>query len=196
MHSTRLCLPLLAALVAGACASARPAPPAQPPAPTPPAAPPAAPVETIPPAPWSGARLPAASVPAVYAAEWRKAGNRATCAPLAPASVDPHAAARPRAATFSGGWAVAYDLPDRRSAFGVAGAGVSAAGPSYSAWPHRVRWADGSMAEYGPEGGTGPNQLAYLRIPGQDCLYNVWSSLGREHLEQLLGRLRFVSVPR
>lgn len=41
----------------------------------------------------------------------------------------------------------------------------------------------------------GPNQLAYLRIPGQDCLYNVWSALGRMHLEQLLAALRFVRVP-
>lgn len=194
MQRIRSCLPLLAALLAGACAGPRPAPPAQAPAPIAPASPPPAPAETTPPAPWSGAPLPAASVPSVYGAEWRKAANRAACAPLAPASLDPHVAARPRAATFSGGWAVAYDLPDRRSAFGVAGAGVSAAGPSYSGWPYRMRWADGSTAEYGPEGGTGPNQLAYLRIPGQDCLYNVWSGLGREHLEQLLGRLRFVSV--
>ncbi|HLL46972.1 MAG TPA: hypothetical protein VK399_09680, partial [Longimicrobiaceae bacterium] len=107
MHRTRLAFTLLAVLLAGACATVQPAPPAQPPAPVPPAAPPPAPVETIPPAPWSRAPLPAAGVPPVYAAEWRKAGNCATCAPLAPASVDPHAAARPRAATFSGGWAVA-----------------------------------------------------------------------------------------
>ena len=52
--------------------------------------------------------------------------------------------------------------------------------------------ADGSTAGYGPEGGTGPAQLAYLRIAGQGCLYNVWSRLGRAHLEQLLGALRFV----
>jgi hypothetical protein len=198
MHRTRRLLPLAAALLAGACTTALPEPPdpAPPPVDTPPPAAPGAPVvEPAPPAPWSGAALPAAGVPAVYAAEWRKAANRATCAPLAPVSLDPYAAARPRAATFSGGWAVAYDLPDRRSAFGVAGAGVSADGPSYSGWPHRIRWADGSTAEYGPEGGTGPKQLAYLRVAGQGCLYNVWSALGREHLEQLLGRLRFVSVP-
>ena len=200
MHRMRHGVPLAALLLAAACAGVRPVPPALPSAPTPPPAP--TPVE--PPArppPWAGAPLPAASVPAAYAAEWRKAANRATCAPIAPiapiapVSTEPYAAARPRAATFSGGWAVAYDLPDRRSAFGVAGAGVSAEGPSYSAWPHRIRWADGSTAEYGPEGGTGPNQLAYLRIPGQGCLYNVWSALGREHLEQLLAALRFVRVP-
>ncbi|MEW5927608.1 MAG: hypothetical protein AB1941_08990 [Gemmatimonadota bacterium] len=198
MHRIRSVLALAAALLAGACAAALPEPPdpvpppvetPPPVAPVPPAAPPA------PPAPWSAAPLPASGVPAVYAAEWSKAANRATCAPLAPVSTDPYAAARPRAATFSGGWAVAYDLPDRRSAFGVAGAGVSAEGPSYAGWPHRIRWADGSTAEYGPEGGTGPNQLAYLRVAGQGCLYNVWSALGREHLEQLLGRLRFVRVP-
>ncbi|HEV2149721.1 MAG TPA: hypothetical protein VGR37_20140 [Longimicrobiaceae bacterium] len=133
-------------------------------------------------------------MPGVYVAEWRRAENRATCALIAPASLGPHGAARPRAANFGGGWGVAYDLPDLRSAFGVAGAGVSASGPSYSGWPHRREWSDGSTAGYGPEGGTGPRQLAYLRIPGQDCLYNVWSHLGREHLEQLLAELRFVRV--
>ena len=53
-------------------------------------------------------------------------------------------------------------------------------------------WADGSRAGYGPEGGQGPNQLAYLTISGRDCLYNVWSRIGIEHLEQLLAELRFV----
>lgn len=194
MRRTRIVPPLGALLLAVACAGVSPAPSPAAPAPAPP--PPPVPVEPpAPPAPWAGAPLPAASVPAAYATEWRKAANRAACAPLAPASLGPHAAARPRAAAFSGGWAVAYDLPDRRSAFGVAGTGASAEGASYSSWPHRIRWADGSTAEYGPEGGTGPNQLAYLRVAGQDCLYNVWSALGREHLEHLLAALRFVRVP-
>jgi hypothetical protein len=145
-----------------------------------------------PPAPWTKPRLSAAPPP--YAAAWEKAENRATCALLAPAALGMHGEAKPRIATFSGGWAVAYDLPGTRSAFGVAGTGASATGSAYSGWPNKRTWSDGSSAEYGPEGGTGPNQLAYLRIPGQDCLYNVWSRVSREHLEQLLDQLRFVEV--
>lgn len=87
---------------------------------------------------------------------------------------------------------MAYDLPNLRSAFGIAGAGVSAGDPSYDKWPYIQQWDDGSKAEYGPEGGTGPNELAYVRIQGQKCLYNVWSRLGRQHLELLLSELRLV----
>lgn len=189
-----------ALLLAVGCAPApqpapAPVPPSEPeaaPAPVPPP-PPAAPV--LPAAPWSGERLAPGAVPAVYLSEWRKAENRAGCAPIAPASLGEGAGARPRAATFSGGWAVAYDRPGLRSAFGVAGTGSRASDPAYDEWPHRRAWADGSAAGYGPEGGTGANQLAYLRIQGQDCLYNVWSNLGRAHLEHLLDNLRFVAVP-
>ena len=147
---------------------------------------------SAPPAPWSAAPLPAAAVPAVYAAEWRKAPNRETCALVAPRALGDGEGAVPRAATFSGGWAVAYDRAGLRSAFGVAGTGSAAADPAYRDWPRALRWADGSSAEYGPEGGSGPNELAYLRIAGQRCLYNVWSRLGRAHLERLLAELRFV----
>ena len=67
-------------------------------------------------------------------------------------------------------------------------------GDVYDAWPERRVLADGSRVGYGPEGGgAGPNWLAYVRIPGQDCLYNVWSRRGRAHLEELLAELRFVS---
>lgn len=143
--------------------------------------------------PWRGETLSRDAVPAVYVAQWQKAENRETCAVVAPRSVGAEGeAATPRAATFSGGWGIAYDLPNLRSAFGVAGAGVRAGEPSYSKWPYVQEWGDGSKAEYGPEGGEGPNQLAYVRISGQDCLYNVWSRLGRDHLELLLRELRFV----
>ena len=137
-------------------------------------------------------------MPPVYVAAWRAAANRSRCEPLAPAYVDPDLASRAsvRAATFSGGWGVAYDLPGERSAFGVAGTGASAwADDVYDAWPERRLLADGSRVGYGPEGGgAGPNWLAYVRIPGQDCLYNVWSRRGRAHLEALLAQLRFVAV--
>src|SRR5690606_8126750 len=129
-------------------------------------------------------------VPSVFMQEWRAAPNSETCAAIAPAATGaPNATAR--RANFGGGWGVAYDLDGLHSAFGVAGTGAIAADPSYD-WPHSMTWSDGSTAGYGPEGGSGPNQLAYLRIVGQGCLYNVWSRLGREHLEQLLGQLRFV----
>ena len=148
---------------------------------------------TATPPPWSAPALARADVPAVYVTQWEKAENRATCALIAPRAVGTEGAnATPRAATFSGGWAVAYDLPNLRSAFGVAGTGASAAGPSYDRWPYSQTWSDGSHVEYGPEGGTGPNELAYLRIEGQACLYNIWSNLGRDHLEELIRELRFV----
>lgn len=144
-------------------------------------------------APWRGDPLPRTAVPQVYFTQWEKAENRTVCAVIAPRSLGPQGeGATPRAATFSGGWGVAYDLPNLRSAFGIAGAGVKADDPSYDEWPYVQQWDDGSRAEYGPEGGTGPNQLAYVKIQGQQCLYNVWSRLGREHLEHLLRELRLV----
>lgn len=150
-------------------------------------------VEARPTAPWSAPALAASAVPAVYLEEWRAAENRESCVLIAPEGMA-RDEATPRRATFSGGWAVAYDLPDVRSAYGVAGSGATVHGDVYDDWPHRIEWSDGSWAGYGPEGGTGPNQLAYLRMQGQDCLYNVWSRLGTTHLESLLASLRFVRV--
>ncbi|MGH7444301.1 MAG: hypothetical protein ACREKM_05470, partial [Longimicrobiales bacterium] len=183
---------LILALAACAGASSESEPPPSP-APSPPAPQP----EPEPPqvaAPWAGERLASSAVPSMLLTEWREADNRETCAPLAPASLGEWEAATPRAATFSGGWAVAWDLPEARSAFGVAGTGVDASEPAYSEWPYHLEWSDGSSAEYGLEGGTGENWLAYLRVNGQDCLYNVWSHVSREHLESLLAQLRYVDT--
>jgi hypothetical protein len=144
-------------------------------------------------APWSGDRLAAESVPAVYLQEWRRAENRQTCAPIAPVALGEGEGATPRRANFSGGWAVAYDRPGQRGAFGIAGAGIDAEDGTYQ-WPFRRSWSDGSSAGYGPEGGQGPNELAYLQIAGQRCLYNIWSNISREHLEFLLEQLRFVDT--
>ena len=57
-------------------------------------------------------------------------------------------------------------------------------------------WSDGSTAGYGPEAGTDPYELAYLRIAGQGCLYNVWSRLGQSHLVGLLSSIRFIDTRR
>lgn len=142
--------------------------------------------------PWSGPVLPAATVPEPYLEAWQDAENRETCALLAFADPPRGEEAEVRTARFSGGWGVSYDLPDLRSAFGVAGTGVRPGPDTYDEWPHRVAWLDGSRAGYGPEGGSGPNQLSYLEVAGEDCLYNVWSRLGAEHLEALLEHLRRV----
>jgi hypothetical protein len=146
----------------------------------------------LPTPPWANPGLPIAGVPPEYPNEWGHAENREKCALIAPRDPGSGESATPRAATFSGGWAVAYDLPGTRSAFGVAGTGALASEGSYADWPNERRWSDGSSVEYGLEGRTGPNNLAYLRIAGQECLYNVWSRLGQDHLEHLLDELRFV----
>lgn len=148
--------------------------------------------------------------------EWRKADNYETCAPLALMS-DAGGRGDIRSATFSGGWAVAFDRPNLRSAYGFAGSGLipqdgethrSRVARIAAQWPHDRRYGQGenlpagSFAGYGLEGaedykadnptGRGENSLAYLYIPGQACMYNVWSRLGRDHLNALLGNLQVI----
>lgn len=144
--------------------------------------------------------------------EWRAADNRSTCAPVGFAGAGEGGV--PRRAHFAGGWAVAWDRPDLRSAFGVAGTGVIPEQEQTVAeqrarlarqWPRFRELPDlprPAFAGYGIEGGrdfpddnpqgAGLNSLAYVRIGGQRCDYNVWSRLGRAHLESLLASLRVV----
>ena len=147
-------------------------------------------------------------------AEWGKAANRHACAPLALASSG-GVRAKARRAEFSSGWAVAFDSPSRRSAYGFAGTGLlpedSIARHAEQVAALRRQWPygrapsglpRGSFAGYGLEGakpysransqGRGGHSLAYVRIPGQTCLYNVWSRVSRRHLERLLDSLRVV----
>lgn len=162
--------------------------------------------------PWSAAPLAQIQVPAVLVTEWSRAENKSSCAALAPDTLgEEGSGATARRASFSGGWAVAWDkagLPGTaaggdpcincgRSAFGVAGTGLTGDTPDQvkaftNKWPNSREWSDGSRAGYGPEGGTGPRLLAQLYVQGQACLYNVWSSVSQSHLELLLDHLRFV----
>ena len=153
---------------------------------------------------------------ALVLAEWRKAENRRVCAPIAFTKVGIVQRAA-RRANFSGGWAVAFDLPGQRSAFGLAGVGVLPGDEAPTGdqreilarqWPY-VRALPGlrpqAFAGYGIEGakpltaahpdGRDKNLLAYVRVPGERCLYNVWSKLGRRHIETLLDGLRLVPLP-
>lgn len=155
---------------------------------------------------------------ALTRAEWAKADNRARCAPLA-FTADGGAGGNARRANFAGGWAVAFDTPAQRSAYGIAGVGALpdddlpyAARRSRlaSTWPYA--WASNdigklppaSYAGFGREGfgaytdanpkGLGVKSVAYLIVPGQRCLYNVWTTLGRAHLERLLNGLTIIAV--
>ena len=201
--TTRLAGSFALLLAVAACGSPAPGgptpePDAEPPGGQPPAD--DAPIEDPPlaPAPWVAAEpLDPAAVPDAYLEAWNAADNRDWCGLLALTREASHQAGlQPavRTATFGGGWGVAYDLGDRRSAFGVAGTGARPDANTYDDWPYRREWRDGCEAGWGPEGGSGPKQLAYLRVTGEDCLYNVWSSLGPDHLESLLEGLRRVEV--
>ncbi len=148
-------------------------------------------------------------------AEWRIAANRNNCAPLALSGTG-GVPAKARRADFSQGWGVAFDRPGLRSAFGFAGAGpvdqdrltdTAKRQALADQWPHTRSpkgLPDGSLAGYGLMGakpyassnprGRGEHSLAYLRIPGQSCLYNVWSKISRDHLETILDSLRVVET--
>ncbi|SDZ07307.1 hypothetical protein SAMN04487939_114100 [Lysobacter sp. yr284] len=146
-------------------------------------------------APWDAAPVAASAVPAVYLAEWKKAKNRARCAPLALVGGEKTPGVSVRRANFSDGWAVAYDLPGQRSAYGVAGTGLDLDGKGYT-FPNSMTFADGSSAHYGLSGGTGPGYIAYVEVAGQRCLYNVWADVGgQQRLEELLRSLRKVQTP-
>ena len=148
------------------------------------------PLETFPP-PWETTPLQAHEVPRVYVNEWRKASNRKHCALLVLKDANREKGLRMRRANFAGGWAVAYDAPGQRSAFGIAGTGITP-GPGSYTFPNNIQWSDGSSVSYGLEGGTGPGHLAYLTVAGEHCLYNIWSKRGQAHLEHLFSTLRKV----
>lgn len=204
----RFLVPILTLTACGQQPAPQPSP-ASPPIASPPAEPPVA--TTAP---------RAATVPTYFGAseirrQWAKAENRTRCAPLA-FTDDGGAGGTARAARFSGGWAVVFDLPGTRSAYGVAGPGLLAAdrGPPYAQtrrltrqWPYFMeldQFERPSFAGYGLEGaqryragnpaGRGENSLAYVRIHRQNCTYNVWSRLGRAHLKLLLRGLQLLPV--
>lgn len=146
--------------------------------------------------PWAAKSVKANQVPEVFYSQWYKAQNQNKCAILVLTAAKKEPNAKPRKANFSGGWAVAYDKPNARSAFGIAGTGSLALSQNDATiFPNLFRWSDGSYASYGLEGGTGPGYLAYVTVAGQGCLYNVWSKQGKKHLESLLLSMRFAEKP-
>jgi hypothetical protein len=180
-------------------------------APTP-AANPSIDLSTLPPAPWSEAPLELAAVPRSVVDSWRQAPNREWCAPMALSALGEGEGAEARTFPFAGGWAVAYDrrgLPGMledgepcercgRAVFGVVGTAMSpeeladpesdldAPAPSYNDGSHAAIEAD--------EEDESAIAAASVTVSGQDCVYQVWSFLGAEHVEELLHGLRRVAV--
>jgi|GEM_PF-2037109 len=161
---------------------------------------------TLPAAPWTSAPLAARDAPRSILTAWRQAENREWCAPMAPGSMGAASGARGRASRVAGGWVVEFDrsgLPgvDRqgnecdtcgRSVFGIAGTsmapeellGDGETPPTFS---------DGSHAIIEVSDGDGESVAsATFTVAGQGCVYEVWSFLGPEHLEELVSSLRFV----
>ncbi len=160
-------------------------------------------------APWSNPPLAPASIPSVFIEAWEVADNHLWCSALAPTGTGPGTEdAVARRAEFGGGWAVAWDLPTGpgkdasgtpctdcgRSAFGVAGVGMTWDESTGYRWPSVVEWTDGSVLGYGGEGFDqgSPTTLGEIHLAGQGCMYQVWTHLGPEHLVALVDALRFV----
>ncbi len=142
-------------------------------------------------APWELEPLPVAEVPGVLVDEWRVAENRTWCRAVFPESL--LARTDVRAANFSGGWGIAFDSPTR-SALGVAGAAVTPLPDQATRWPNRIRFADGTVFGWGGEGldESNPKRLGELVLPGQGCVYQLWSSVGDEMLVEMAKSLRSV----
>jgi len=159
--------------------------------------------------PWAGTALATAEVPDTLVTQWEQSDVKGSCSALYSVTPPPAEAAI-RSANFSGGWAVAWDMPDGRGrlpsgeycedcgrgALGIAGSLGVAAGDETDVWDKQLEWSDGSKAGYGFEGlgdgSSGEPLLMYLLVKNEGCLYNVWSFLGEDHLLGLVDGLRFV----
>lgn len=159
-------------------------------------------------APWTSGAVDANAVPNELLAAFRDAENREWCALIAPTDVGD---ARARRSSFDGGWAVEFDkrgLPGvtqsgracercGRGAFGIAGTAMMVDDEDPTDAEETVL-RDGSRVriEVSEDENGEPSDangiVATIKVPGQDCVYQVWSYGGDDHLQQLLRELRFV----
>lgn len=144
-----------------------------------------APATSAPAPPWAEPALPRDASP-LATNEWRQSGVGASCPVLVPLRAD--AGGTTRALTVDGGWGVSWGRPNEEELFGVT-ARVPSGRPGRSQAAATLTWSDGSTASLYRDG----NRLvADLTIDGIDCRYGVFSTLGFDHLAEVLGALRFV----
>jgi len=164
---------------------------------------------TLPEAPWADAPLTTRDVPPPILTAWERAENRETCAPIAPRSFGAADGARARASELEGGWAVEFDrrgMPGvardgnactscGRGVFGIAGTSMT---PEELAGERsdvpQPSFRDGSHAELEVSEGESV-AAATLTLAGEGCVYQVWSFLGQDHVEELVRELRRVELP-
>jgi len=152
--------------------------------------------------PWQQAPLALDDVPDAAYLEWAdELGAPEGCPMLYFADLGDADGAKIRRAANQGQMLVAWDLPSGPGhnaggepcddcGRGVIGLGTFPAG-TLQDLPVNYTWSDGSEAHTL----TGPYRYgteAFVEIPGFDCTYWVWSHLGADHLEYLLGQLRMV----
>jgi hypothetical protein len=164
---------------------------------------------SLPDAPWQRERIAQTTVPAELVDAWQRSDNRDWCAPVAPQAL---AGSSARRADYEGGWAIEFDregLPGvarngqacescGRGAFGVAGTAVRVDDEDPTEAEERA-FRDGSRVrletQYDEESAESPTaNVATIKIAGQDCVYQVWSFVGEDHLEELIQTLRFVNA--
>jgi hypothetical protein len=162
-------------------------------------------VAGVPTAPWRAPAVPRSQVPAEFLEVWERAANRSTCGLLVPTVLGPRlegALAKTSDVENDAGWNIRYRK---------AGAIVEVLGLfDKDARPEEEKpaafsktWADGSVAQYGPDSPGGPfgdnpdpeatANEAVLVVTGQQCGYRIYDTLGKTHLEMVFEGLRFAA---
>ncbi|HEY3239563.1 MAG TPA: hypothetical protein VGL92_08370 [Acidimicrobiia bacterium] len=157
----------------------------------------------VPAAPWRGAAVPRAQVPVEFLEVWERAKNRATCGLLVPTVLGPEmegALAKTSDVNDNAGWNIRY----RKAGSIVEVLGLfdrDARPEEQKPAAFSKTWADGSVAQYGPDdpggllGGNldpeGSANEAVLVVTGQECGYRIYDTLGKTHLEKVFEGLRF-----
>lgn len=157
-----------------------------------------------PPAPWRSGSVPRHAVPGPYAEAWDRAANRRSCALLFPVNGGPEledATATAGKTPEDRGWDIF--LTGKAGSIEILALFDKATrtdrpptGPSYTR-----TWSDGSVATYFPDVGnaapgtydpdTSPFE-AVLTLPQPSCVYQIYDTLGRAHLESMFDRLRLM----
>ena len=154
----------------------------------------------LPQAPWSAKKVNRSAVPPAYVAAWERARNRAECAllfPLDGGSALGGAKATDGKTPDDHGWDIFLTgEAGTVEVLGLFEKSSQADGPTFTR-----SWADGSVAKYGADLGKAAPGMddansspfeAVLTLPDQDCAYRIYTTLGKDHLEFVIDRLRLM----